>query len=461
MTVVKTKKGPVSGVPMEGYTVFKGIPYAKPPVGELRWRAPQQMDGWTQVYQADGFSNRSAQMANRTEGFYDKEFFDEAEYETPLSEDCLYLNIWTPAEGEGEKLPVAFWIHGGAFLGGYGHEKEFDGAAYCKRGVILVTINYRLGPLGFLVHPWLIGENERGIAGNYGILDQIAALRWVYENISAFGGDPGNITVFGQSAGAMSAQTLVSSPLTENMIAKAIFQSAGGYGCSLNRDMMPAEAAAYGEELASNAKTETLEELRALPFEQVLRYAAPIIEKGFSKDLKLPYAPVIDGYVLEDGYDSSVLKGGIKDIPYMLGSTKNDITVTPEMVARGEYGPVYHGCCQWSLQLEKLGRRPAYVYYFTRDLPGDQAGAFHSSELWYMFGTLHRAWRPMEDGDYLLSERMLDCWTNFMKTGDPGAPGMDFWMPYTEKIPCVQLFDIVLPGTDSQADTQADVSMGV
>lgn len=442
--VIETKKGPVAGVPMEGYTVFKGIPYAKPPVGELRWKAPREMDNWTEVYPADCFQNRSAQMADRTAGFYDREFFDEAKYETPLSEDSLYLNIWTPAWEADEKLPVAFWIHGGAFLGGYGHEKEFDGAAYCKRGVILVTINYRVGPLGFLVHPWLMEENERGIAGNYGILDQIAALRWVYENISAFGGDPGNITVFGQSAGAMSTQTLVSSPLTGHMIAKAIFQSAGGYGSALNRDMMPVQAAAFGEELAANAKAGSLEELRSLPFGQVLEYAAPIIEQGFAKGI-LPFAPVLDGYVLEDGYDRTVLKGDIKDIPYILGSTKDDITVTPEITARGEYGSVYHACRQWSLQLEKLGRKPAYVYYFTRDLPGDQAGAFHSAELWYMFGTLNRSWRPMEEGDYRLSERMLDCWTAFMKTGDPSIHGMDSWKPYTEKNPHIQIFDIERP----------------
>lgn len=177
--------------------------------------SPREPLPWEGVYHADTWPCRSMQGAG-TGGFYDKEFYDEPEYMTPLSEDSLYLNIWTPAKQAGEKLPVAFWIHGGAFMGGFGHEKEFDGAAYCKRGVILVTINYRLGPIGFLAHPWLSQENEKNggpaVSGNYGILDQIAALKWVRENIDVFGGDPDNITVFGQSAGCMSVQTLVSSP---------------------------------------------------------------------------------------------------------------------------------------------------------------------------------------------------------------------------------------------------------
>ena len=440
MKIVTTTKGQIAGVLLDGYTVFKGIPYAKPPVGELRWKAPVQTDAWEGVYQAETFPNRSFQSTDRAGSFYDKEFFDVPE--TPVSEDSLYLNIWTPDEVQEKRLPVAFWIHGGAFLGGYGHEKEFDGEAYCKRGVILVTINYRMGPFGFLVHPWLMEENEQGHAGNYGILDQIAALSWVYENISAFGGDPENITVFGQSAGAMSAQTLVSSPLTKNMIAKAIFQSAGGYGSPLNGDRRLKDAAEFGEELAASAGAHSLEEFRAIPADKVMEYAAPIINRGFSGGIKLPFAPLIDGYVLEDDYDALVDQGNIKDIPYLLGSTKDDITITREMAEKGEHSWIYHACVNWSLKLEKLGRKPAYVYYFTRNLPGDEAGAFHSSELWYIFGTLKRSWRPMESGDDQLSERMLDCWTSFMKSGNPNTAGENSWRPCTEKDPFIQTFNV-------------------
>ena len=221
--IVQIGQGALKGISMDGYDIFWGIPYAKAPVGELRWRAPQRHEGWEGVYHADHYPNRSMQQEHR-DPFYDKEFYDIPERETPFSEDGLYLNIWTPAKEAGEKLPVAFWVHGGAFLGGNGYEKEFDGEAYCRRGVILVTINYRVGPFGFLARPWLSEEDENlggsGVSGNYGILDQIAALKWVRENIVAFGGNPENITVFGQSAGGESVYTLVSSPLTQGMIAE-------------------------------------------------------------------------------------------------------------------------------------------------------------------------------------------------------------------------------------------------
>ena len=202
-TVVTTRKGKIKGCAENGCLVFKGIPYAKPPVGELRWRAPQETESWEGTYEAVRFSDKAVQ-GDQNVGFYGKEFYADPAYDVGISEDCLYLNIWAPEEAVGEDakagLPVAFWIHGGAFMSGYGSEQEFDGAAYAKRGVILVTINYRLNIYGFLAHPWLSKESDKGVSGNYGILDQIAALKWVFENIEAFGGEPGNITIFGQSS---------------------------------------------------------------------------------------------------------------------------------------------------------------------------------------------------------------------------------------------------------------------
>lgn len=203
MKLVTTKNGKIEGIQEEGYSVFKGIPYAKAPIGELRWKAPQPLDNWDGVLKADCFKAKSMQEVHE-DPFYDKEFYDDPSFSVNISEDSLYLNIWTPADKAEEKLPVAFWIHGGAFMGGYGSEKEFDGEALCKKGVILVTINYRVNIFGFLAHPWLSAENEKGISGNYGTLDQLMALKWVYDNIENFGGDKENITVFGQSAGAMS-----------------------------------------------------------------------------------------------------------------------------------------------------------------------------------------------------------------------------------------------------------------
>jgi para-nitrobenzyl esterase len=441
MKTVLTKLGKIEGIQKEGYTLFKGIPYAKPPVGELRFKAPLEMEPWEGVYLANEFKNRGMQNPY-SDGFYGKEFYDEPEYNIPVSEDSLYLNIWTPSKCLDEKYPVALWIHGGAFYGGYGSEKEFDGAAYCKRDVILVTINYRLGPFGFLAHPWFAEESENKVTGNYGILDQIAALKWVYNNIHAFGGNPDNITIFGQSAGSMSVQTLVSSKLTGNMIAKAIFQSAGGYNGGLNRNFQMEDALKIGEELADGCNVKSAAEFRALPAEIILERAEPIINRGFANGFELIFSPVIDGYVLNGGYDELVDKGEVKNIPYMVGSTKDDMTVTPEIIANGEYGTIYKGCCNWSLHMEGLGHKPSYVYYFTRELPGDEAGAFHSSELWYMFGTLNRCWRPFTKEDYELSEEMLDYWTNFMKKGNPNTEGMEDWAPYTAKNPFVKILDI-------------------
>ena len=424
MHPVKTKQGILEGIPHEEYTEFRGVPYAQPPVGKLRWHRPLPPEPWEGVREAKAFPKRSMQEVHE-DPFYDKEFYDEACYQTPVSEDSLYLNIWTPAKSTGEKLPVAFWIHGGAFMGGFGHEKEFDGAAYCRRGVILVTINYRLGPWGFLAHPLLSAEAgaEGGpaVSGNYGILDQIAALRWVRENIAAFGGDPENITIFGQSAGGMSVQTLLTSPLTRGMIANAILQSC--VGLSYDHDLRSAEE--LGEQFARNAGADSLEKLRALTPEQVFAAAGPIIMAGFPK-MELPYTPIRDGWVLTGGYDQAMNEGGTHPIPTIVGSTLNDIATQREAVERGERGKVYAGSLAWA-EAEKRHGRPVWLYDFRRQLPGDEAGAFHSSELWYMFGTLDRCWRPMTEGDRMLSEQMLDYWTNFMKTGDPNGEGLPRW----------------------------------
>ena len=441
--IVTTKVGQLSGVDMGSYTIFKGVPYAKPPVGELRFKAPQPLDPWDGIYQAKEFNKACIQQLSTEDPLYGPEFYSEKEWIRDQSEDCLYINIWVPndvldsvaeADGSGplkKKLPVAFWIHGGAFLSGYATEKEFDGEAYCKRGVILVSVEYRCNIFGFLAHPLLTAESQYHTSGNYGILDQIAALRWVYENIGSFGGDHDNITVFGQSAGAMSVQTLISSPLTDGMIAKAIMQSGGGYKGGLSSDMLLSEQEKYGEIFMELAGISTLEELRSLSANKILALFGPFMGKVFPIAMKLFLTPVIDNHLLTDGYDSLIEKGEIKDIPYLLGSTKNDITVTDEMLKEGTFSPVYTGCTSFSRKLEALGRNPAYVYYFTRDLPGDDAGAFHSAELWYMFGTLDRCWRPFTDADRALSDKMLDYWTNFMKTGDPNGVGLDEWKPCT------------------------------
>lgn len=442
MKLVTTKTGKIEGVEAEGYTIFKGIPYAKPPVGKLRWKAPQPVEPWNGVYHADRFRERGWQEGDTKDEipFWKekliKEFYDLPEYTPKMSEDSLYLNIWTPAEKTDEKLPVAFWIHGGGFGSGWSWEKEFDGEAYCKKGVILVTIAYRLGMWGNLVHPWLNEENEHGVSGNYGILDQIEALKWVYENIESFGGDPNNITVFGQSAGAMSTQFLVSTELSGNMISKAIFQSGGAHNNESLAGRTWEETQKIGEEFVTYTGAGSLEELRKLPAEKLEQMAE---EFAAEKNEMILFMPVTDGYVFKENTTDCLNNNHVKQIPYMLGTTEADLFVTPEMIESGEKSCLYNGCIEWSQKTEELWNQPSYVYYFKRHLPGDEWGAFHGAELWYMFGTMERCWRPWEERDRQLCETIMNYWTYFMRTGKPTEG--DDWKPCTKVHPFVKEFE--------------------
>ncbi len=445
---VVTKYGSYIGLQKDGYRAYLGIGYAKPPVGDLRFAPPQKPEFSEEIVQADHFGNRC--MQGGSDPFYGKEFYSVPEFMPPVSEDCLYLNIWTPDGAEADaKLPVGFYIHGGAFMGGAGSEMEFDGEAYAKRGVILVTINYRCGIFGFLAHPWLAAESKDGLCGNYGTLDQIAALAWVRENISAFGGDPENITIFGQSAGAMSVQTICSSPITKGMFARAIMQSGGSYGVGLHSDVPMEEAMQDGTEIVESMNIHSLQELREIPAQKLMEQfdaymGKKIAEAGGFENVRLPMIPCIDGYVLEQGYYATMDQGKLHNIPYIIGSNSEDIgCVSKEEQAAGKFGMLYEGSLAFARKEEEVHNNPPYVYYFTRQMPGDEAGAFHSSELWYVFGTLKRCWRPLVDGDFALSDRMLDCWTNFMKNGNPGAAGAaGEWRKCTAENPFVMKFDI-------------------
>ncbi|MBO4888215.1 MAG: carboxylesterase family protein [Firmicutes bacterium] len=436
--MVKTKDGMISGIDCGSYIKYLGIPFAKAPVGELRWKAPVKNEPWDGVYEAVSVRNKAVQ----TEGSvppWDKDFYDDPSFNPPTSEDCLFLHIWAPKEAK--KAAVAMWIHGGGFGHGWGTEKEFDGAGYAERGVILVSIEYRMGVLGFLAHPEL--TKEAGVSGNYGILDQIAALDWICENIEAFGGDPENITIFGQSAGAMSVQTLVSSPLTKGKIARAILQSGGSYGIGLHGDAYMKDQEKYGLMLQEMLGADSLEEMRKVPADVILEteerlYARIREEEG---RMLLPMAPIIDGYVLPESYYRLMDEGKIADVPYMVGSTKDDIGAMPDLQDKRE-AMLYKGSMLFSQKLEEIGRKPAYVYWFTRDLPGDLQGAWHSSELWYTMDTLDRCWRPWEEGDYQLRDRIMGYWTNFMKTGDPNGEGLPEWKPCGKEDPFVQELNV-------------------
>lgn len=432
---VTVKQGIAEGVDCGTYTVFKGIPYAKPPVGELRFQAPREPEKWDGVYRADHFAKIAVQDLPKAgdpfTGRYAKEFYSDPKFLPQMSEDCLYLNIWVPKAEKGEKFPVAFWIHGGGFGGGYSSEIEFDGKAYCERGVILISVEYRVNIFGFLAHPWLSAESERGISGNYGILDQIAALGWTYENIAAFGGDPERITVFGQSAGSMSTQVLVSSDLSEKMIAGAVMQS----GVSCEEDLLATptlmEEEAFGEMFVELTGAKNLEELRTLPAEQLMSAKRMFDARMWETGKGLVMVPNVDGYVLKQSVKELWKEGRMKNIPYMLGVVTDDLGAAREDVEAGITGKLMEECRRWSIQCRSVYGNPSYLYHFSHKLPGDDWGAFHSAELWYMFGTFGRSWRPMKEEDRKLSEEMIVYWTNFIKTGKPGDAGTEIWEAYT------------------------------
>lgn len=420
---VKTTQGMVKGLKSaDGKTlIFRGVPYAQPPVGELRFRRPQEHVVWEGVLSCESFPPRCPQADLAGMDFYGREFYDEMV--TECDEDCLYLNIWTPAGSTPEsRLPVLFWVHGGAFMHGCGNEKEFDGVGFAKKGVILVTINYRVNALGFFAHPELEKENEEQVSGNYGILDQLFALKWVRENISAFGGDPEKITLAGQSAGCMSVQTIISSPLSSGMMRGAILQSGGGIK-ALGTTAEKQALWDISRRLMENLHVDSVTELRKVPSEQLVKAAYAVNGPG------LGWTPHIDGWLLPASTDELALNGNIPDISYMIGSTGDDIGGSSLLQESG---------ARWCENQLKLGRTPAYFYFFDRKLPGDDAGSFHSSELWYVFETYPRCWRPWEEHDKELSEIMSTYWANFVKMGNPNGPSVPRWESYTKscKKPC-------------------------
>ena len=433
-------------------TVFYGIPYAAPPVGRLRWQPPQPAASWTGVRDCARPAPRCPQPP--VNSFYRKEFYPVDE---EMNEDCLYLNVWTPAREPGEKLPVIFWVHGGAFLTGYGTSAHFDGEPFARQGVILVTINYRLGIFGWMVHPELSAGSESGTSGNYGLLDQLCALDWVRRNIAAFGGDPENITIAGQSAGAMCMQMLFLSPMAKGKFSRAIFQSGGGPDPVLDKRALPlAEVAARAD--LSLLGVGSLEEARALPWQELFRRW-----KAVSGAEGLCQAPVVDGWVLPAPVAELARKGDCPAVPCLIGYTDREGLPAAPSFARwvellkqnytpgqvkdylalsgGEAGFAnyerdhYRIHCRasaesWALLQERRGAE-TYLYCFDRALPGDGRGAFHAADLWYVFSTLGRGWRPWTKDDYWLAHACTTYWAQFAKSGNPNVDGLPDWTPYS------------------------------
>jgi len=289
-----------------------------------------------------------------------------------------------------------------------------------------VQVTYRLGILGFFSHPLLSAESPHGVSGNYGVMDQAAALKWIHNNIEQFGGDPDNIMIFGQSAGGGSVQTLLASPKSKDLIAKAISMSAGGLGAA-RRPSMPFDTIQYNNKAMMDYfdKT-TLEDMRALSFDELTQMVS---EYGTATGRRAFFSPVVDGYFLTGSFNDMARANEIPDIPYMFGFTANDMNDMTQAIA------------DFCLLREEQSDKPAYAYLFARQLPGDESGAFHSSDLWYVFHAFRHSWRPFTAGDEALSLYQVDCWTNFAKYGDPNGKDGGKWTPYTKETPEFMVFD--------------------
>jgi para-nitrobenzyl esterase len=465
---VKVEGGLVEGTVENGITVFKGIPFASPPVGGLRWRPPQPVNNWDGVIKADRFCPACPQFNIPMLGFVN----------AGISEDCLYLNIWKPDDTSEVKLPVMVWIYGGGFFIGSTSQALTGGEQLAKKGVIVVSIAYRIGALGFLSHPDLTAESENNASGNYGLLDQIAALKWVQNNIEAFGGDPGNVTIFGESAGGQSVSMLAASPLAKGLFHRAICMSGGSFGpARIKKEpgcmqlLKGAEKA--GIEFAQRMGANSLNELRQIDPQKFLSDTTATIG-GFW--------PIIDGYVITDDQYKLYEAGTYTDIPVLIGSTSDEGTLFIMTSKPGEYvettrerfGPVadkilnlypdstdiitrksmadlfrdsYFGWQTyiWATLQTKTGKSPVFVYYFDQSQPASaltvllkSSGAYHGSDCAYAFNHLDQDPKiKYTDEDRRLSEIMVNYWTNFVKYGDPNGQGLPEWPAYVDGKPTV------------------------
>ncbi|HLH41746.1 MAG TPA: carboxylesterase family protein [Bryobacteraceae bacterium] len=475
---VKIDSGSVSGVPGKdpSVRVFKGIPYAAPPVGELRWRAPQPAAKWDGVRAADQFGptcssgaggfgggrGKGGQKANP--GQAPKQAPNQAKG-SPLgtgpaaSEDCLYLNVWTPAKSANERLPVIVWSYGGGFTGGSGSLPGYDGEALAKKGVVFVTYNYRLGVFGFFAHPDLTAESSHHASGNYGMQDFLAALKWVQRNIAAFGGDPKKVTIDGESAGAILVSAAVGSPEGKGLFHRAVAQSGAWMGLSIAKMRTLAEAEAQGKTAAG---AHTIAELRSMSTQEIGQNV-----RGVQAGI------VVDGWLVPEDESATYAKSKQNDVDILVGSNHDEGTffgsgnVTVEQVktrvarefanlaaeffqlypagsdaeagasglarARDEVG--WH-MRTWAELQAKRGRK-AYLYYFTHvplgaDGRPSARGATHTAELPYMFDNppQNGSWT---DADQKLADAMSSYWANFAATGDPNGKGLPAWPAYDVK----------------------------
>ncbi len=460
-TPIKVEEGLLQGTFEDGLTVYKGIPFAAPPVGDLRWRPPQPAAKWEGVREANKFGPSPIQGAGNGPN---------------MSEDCLYLNVWTPAKSADDKIPVLVWIYGGGFNFGSTSDPNYNGANLARKGVVLVSIAYRVGQLAFLADSELSAESPHHVSGNYGILDMIAGLQWVQKNIAAFGGDPHKVTIFGESAGGIAVSMLCASPLAKGLFQGAISQSGGSFGPP-RHTTFPGEnlkrltdAESAGEEYVRSAGVTSIAELRKIPADKLPRI------RGLAW-------PIIDGYVIPDDQYKLYEAGKFNDTPILVGYNSDEGASfsppqqTSEQYIAGvkaRYGPfadsllraypagsgkapktardlmrdAAFGWHTWSwarLESEK-GKHKAYLYYFDQHpvyadtSPRFGYGSPHGQEVVYVFEHLDSTKPQTTKTDLEISEAMAAYWTNFAKYGDPNGKGVPLWPAFSDANPEVMYF---------------------
>jgi para-nitrobenzyl esterase len=455
--------GAVSGVAENGISIFKGIPFAAPPTGDLRWKAPAPVTRWSGVRKADAFANACMQPPNSQGNT------------APVSEDCLYLNVWTPATSATAKLPVIVWIHGGGFTGGSTSISMYAGTGFARKGVVLVSLAYRLGPFGFMAHPELSRESGHG-SGAYGIEDLVAGLKWVQANISAFGGDSGNVTIFGHSAGSAAVTFLAASPLSKGLFHRVIAMSGssftplqtsqeGGFGMSI-----PAlkTAEATGNAFLSKLGVKSIAEARALGADKIQAATGG----------GLTFRPVADGYVVSHDLYTLYEQHKFNDTPVLLGHTSDETlafggrgSVTPadfEAQIRTQFGPQAEAILKayphatdaeavraarhvrndtsfawnmwtWAREQSKQGKGKVFSYYYNNHGPQAE-GSGHGSDVPFAFQTLAGRRTPSKE-DLGLSDLISSYYVNFATTGDPNGKGLPQWPAFTDKNQQVMVFD--------------------
>jgi para-nitrobenzyl esterase len=472
-TTVEVTGGTIEGVAQDDLLIYKGIPFAAPPVGDLRWKAPVPVESWTDVRKADDFGPACMQAANSMGNT------------ALVSEDCLYLNVWTPAKMPDEKLPVIFWIHGGGFTGGSTSTSMYDGTGFAKKGVVFVSTAYRLGPFGFLAHPELSRESGHG-SGAYGMLDMIAGLEWVQENIGRFGGDSSNVTIFGHSAGGAAVSLLAASPVAQDLFHRVICMSGGSFAPLQKSVDGPGSFASL--QVAESRGAAFLESLGAADITAARALSAEEIQKGPEGGMGgMRFRPGADGYVISNDLYVLYQQGSFNDTPVLLGHTSDEAAsfggrgdVTPEdfeKQIKSQYGSHADAILSayphstdeeaakasrgvrndsgfalntwtWSRLQILNGTGKAFQYYFDYHPDNPDGGSGHGSDVPHAFQTLGGPRGEPSPEDLELSDMISSYWVNFAKTGDPNGPGLPEWPAFARDNQKVMVFN-----TDPSAQT--------